>query len=853
MLTARPTDAEARLPFAAAIDLLHDVDSVALAGLPSPQLRALEVALLRAEPGGGGPPEPRAISLGFLNALRALSAEQGLLIAIDDVQWLDTPSAGVLAFAARRLSGEAVSFLLARRPGRPVAVELALEPEHLEVGSLSLGVIRRLLVERLGLTLPRHLLRRLVDSTLGNPLFALEIGRTLQEQGVPPIGEELPVPDAVEDLFGPRVSRLSPPVRRLLLAVALSAEPRPAELTALVGPDALEDAIDAGVLVIDRSRVRMSHPLLAAAARKRSRPRQRRELHLELAAVVADEELRARHLSLATNRPDEMLARTVARAAASASARGARREAVELAEHALRLTPSGHEARADRLLALGELLVAAGEARRVTDLLTPQLEALPSGAPRVHACLLLVGGLNRTNGDFRGWLERALIECRGDPVLRGTVVAEMTLNDVSVEVARIPQAEVDALEAAQATRSAGLPDDERWALFALGLARILRGRPIDDVHARFDRVSTSTFEVGSSPTRLLAKRLIWRGELERGRSLLTDLLSIADERGEVWSYAWLRLDLCELELRAGRWVEAASLLDEWPDSDRESMPWPQYERCQALLAASRGLLDEAERWTAEAVTRGRAVGARWDELEALRARGIAALLAHEPQQAVESLHAVWEHTEREGVEDPGAFPVAGDLVEALTEAGALDEARTVAHRLRVLAESQAHPWGLAAARRCDALVQLAAETEATVVVAELEGAAAGFGDLGLRFDRARTLLLLGRALRRRKRWAAARDALQEAVRSFEEIGSSGWAEDARSELSRVGARRPSPPGELSAAERRVAALAAEGLANKEIARALSISVKTVEGHLSRTYAKLGVRSRAQLVRRLERG
>jgi DNA-binding NarL/FixJ family response regulator len=129
-------------------------------------------------------------------------------------------------------------------------------------------------------------------------------------------------------------------------------------------------------------------------------------------------------------------------------------------------------------------------------------------------------------------------------------------------------------------------------------------------------------------------------------------------------------------------------------------------------------------------------------------------------------------------------------------------------------------------------------------------AAADFGRLGLPFDQARTLLALGRALRRGKRWGAARAALAEAETVFDNVGSPGWAAEARSELARVGARRPSPSGELTPTERQVAELAAEGRSNKEIARVMHVTVSTVEAHLSRAYAKLGVRSRAQLASRL---
>ena len=184
VLSTRASSAEAKLSYAALIDLLDGVDTEELAQLPAPQLHALEVALLRREP-AGAPADSQAIALGFLNALRALP-ERPLLVAVDDFPWLDAPSAEALTFAARRLEDDAIVFLLSRRPGRPSTLEQALgagQLDRLEVGPLSYGAIRRLLSERLGLTLPRHLLRRLVDSTLGNPLFAMELGRELSNVG----------------------------------------------------------------------------------------------------------------------------------------------------------------------------------------------------------------------------------------------------------------------------------------------------------------------------------------------------------------------------------------------------------------------------------------------------------------------------------------------------------------------------------------------------------------------------------------------------------------------------------------------------------------------------------------------
>ena len=333
------------------------------------------------------------------------------------------------------------------------------------------------------------------------------------------------------------------------------------------------------------------------------------------------------------------------------------------------------------------------------------------------------------------------------------------------------------------------------------------------------------------------------------RSVVDRLLAFADQNGEAHSYALQRLHLCQLALRTGDCEGAERLLDEWAES-REQVMWPMYERCRALLGAARGVPDDAESWAAKALAQAEATGAGWDQLESLRARGVAALVQNDAARAADSLRAVWEHTQREGVDEPGVFPVAPDLVEALVDLGELDEATAVTDRLRDLSEEQQHPWGLATAARCGALVRIARSKDVDAGGTELAQAAERYGELGLRFDRARTLLSLGRAQRRHRKWGAAREALEQAASQFDELGCHGWARQARDEGERVGGGRPSGEGQLTPAERRVAELAADGLSNKEIARDLVVTVRTVEAHLKNAYAKLGVRSRTQLARRL---
>lgn len=853
VLSARASDAEAQLAFAALIDLCDGIDADEFAALPPPQRAALDVALLRGEQAGGFA-RPHAIALGFLNVLRRLAASGPVLVAVDDVQWLDSPSADALTFVARRPLDERLGFLIAKRGDCVSALERALDPrgvQRLEVGPLSFGATRHLLSERLGLNMSRQLLRRVVEITVGNPLFVLELGRSLLADGLPEIGEDIPMPGGIEDMFRTRVASLAAPVRRLLLAVALSADLRTADLAAIGNPSALDDAVDSGLLLIESGRVRASHPLLAAAVKKGSRRQERRELHLGLARAVADEELRAMHLALATELADAELAETVAAAAGAASARGARQQAVQLAEHALRLTPPDSAARSERLLGLAGYLETAGELQRLTDLLTPAIPSLPPGSPRARAWLMLSEGSGpRHLDELEQHRERALAEASDDLVLRSCVLAKKAANAAASAVSQIGQAQGWALEALEAARGAG-PEVTRLALYALAWARAMAGQPVDDLCESSQASADASAHVAASPERVAGQRLVWRGEVSLARVTLTRFLALADERGERESYALQRLHLCELHLRVGESDAAAVLLEEWGEStDRGLMFRPKYERCRALLAAGRGDSPEAQRCARLAITRAEETGCRWDGLEGLRALGIAQLLAHEPAAAAEPLRRVWQHTQRSGVDEPGVFPVAPELVESLVALGELEEARAVAARLGELGEQQAHPWAVTTARRCVAVIRLAEAGYDEAAAGLLARAAAAYDELGLRFDATRSMLSLGRAQRRFKKWGAARQSLERAAASFQEMGSDGWAEQARSELMRVGARRPRPRGELTMTERRTAELAAGGLSNKEIARELFVTVHTVEVHLSRAYAKLGVHSRGQLPARL---
>ena len=850
-LVARPSGEEMQLGFTGLADLFDRLDGSVLEELPAPQRRAVESALLLAE--HDELTDGRAVAAGTLGVLRALSERGPLLVAIDDVQWLDPASCAALAFAVRRLPG-GVRFLLTRRTGEgpPVsALEAAVPPADLgrsAVGPLSFGAPGRLLRRRLDAGLSRPVLRRIHDAAQGNPLFALELGRTVLERGGRlGVADDVPLPESVESVLGERLGGLSPVARRVLLAVELGAGPRLGELAEAGETDGLDEAAAAGVVVVDGDRVRLAHPLFGAVARARSRSADRRGIHEALARVVSDDERRARHLALASGE-DAAVAATVAAAAARASKRGAVVAAVELGEQALRLTSSGDPAWGERLLALADYNYTAGELVRVCELVAPVLETLPSGPLKARALVLLADCGESSGTELLDLLERASAAAGSDRRVRAIVDIRTASTLALAFVQRLAESEALASEAAELARGLGDVGLERQALATLMWVRCLRGLSIDEVSGREEALRGGDLpHLYSSANRIRGVRRIWRGELAAARAILVPLLELAEERGEAESYFALRLQLIELEQRAGNWGTSAALLDEWAAQSEEPVGGSAaFARCSALLAAGRGDGGLAQRLAADALGLLQGVEILWHRLEALRAQGIGLLLAGDAAAAIEPLREAWEHMRREGVDDPGAFPVAPELVEALAAQGELDEARGVVERLTALAEAQQHPWGLAAAARCLGLVRLAERADEDAATA-LEESAERSARLELPFDRARTLVQLGAAYRRLKRKRDGRAALEEAARLFDALGSPGWSERARAELERFGGRPPRGDG-LTPTESRVAELVAQGLTNRQVATALVITVGAVERHLTHIYGKLGVRSRTELVR-----
>ena len=322
------------------------------------------------------------MSVATLGVLRALAASGPVIIAIDDVQWLDAPSARVLAFVVRRLEDAPIRVLVALRAGSggdPLGLGRtgpAPSLHRVSIGPLGEEAMTRLLRDRAGGDLARPVLLRLHRISEGNPLFALEIARALTGRGLRPApGEPLPVPEDLQELLGARLAALPSSAADGLLVVAAAARPTEELVVAAAGrrdraSAGIRRAEEAGILQRAGGRLGFTHPLLGSTVYATATPEARRSVHRRLADLVDDPEERARHLALAASGPDRHVARALEEAGRHARRRGAPDAAAELLELARKLTPPEDGAGIlRRSVEAAEYHFDAGDATRATALL----------------------------------------------------------------------------------------------------------------------------------------------------------------------------------------------------------------------------------------------------------------------------------------------------------------------------------------------------------------------------------------------------------------------------------------------------------------------------------------------------
>jgi DNA-binding CsgD family transcriptional regulator/tetratricopeptide (TPR) repeat protein len=856
VLACRPAEVETVVAYGALASLLEPALAIASGAVPPPRRRALKGALRLIDVPASRLDET-AVALGALSVLRAVAERQPVVVAVDDVQWLDASSRVALTYALRNLQpGDDVLVLLTRRLDAEQRLELGgsavgLSGATLQPGPLSVGALHRIIRERLDTVLSRPKLVHVHAASRGNPFYAIELARIVA--GTETSSRTLAVPPSLGDALRTRIGGLSVDARDVLLLVAANGDVNVELLERLVEADdpegVLAEAVEQDVLVIADGLVRFSHPLFASTVYGDASERQRSRVHLRLAELSETSEASARHLALAGTGPDETVATALTLAADSACRRGARSAAAALFEQAAGLTPeSDWDGRARRLIAAARAHFQSGESDRARALLDEV--ARLDGAPRFEALCLLGLVLDETvGGDASLPAFEAVLET-DDPRLR--MEAHRCLAQSLAYVGDLEKA-LEHADAAVA-EAERLPDGSRlvYALAMQALVRKIAGHPgWRDPLQRGLRLERK-FELpdlDGCPSAFEADTLRLELDLDAAHSAYEALLLRTTERGDVRTECWCRFGLATVTIAAGRRDEATEHAAELADLAEQTgtLRLPAL-RTSAHLAVLRGEVDEARALIERGVSEAEPLG----ELHNLRSleqlSGFLELSLGDAEAALPPLRRGREIAERMAVGEPSMLTPFLDEVEAHALLGDAASAAAVLMAFDRRCEGNRASWIGPLALRARGLVEAAARDLETAC-ASLEAAVAAENVVPIPLERARTRLALGRVLRRAQRRSAAHAMLTDAAARFEKLDAPLWAERAREALTRIGGRAPSND-DLTPTEEQIAALVAGGQTNREVAAALFVTPKTVESALTRVYRKLGVRSRTELARRL---
>ncbi|PWI14541.1 helix-turn-helix transcriptional regulator [Streptomyces sp. Act143] len=863
VLRCSATESESHLPFLALADLLGLVLDDVAGKLPAAQRTALESALT----GRGESTLQRdglALRLAVLSALRALAAEGPVLVVADDVQWLDSASAELLGFAARRLGDTPVRMLCAvRTEGQEYDRHLRVSPPDtlaLRVNPLSRAQVSDLLGHRGYTGLPRSTVRDIHRTSGGNPLFALELGRALDENPTPPRpGEPLPVPTSLRTLVLNRLEMLSDEARRTLLVASAGARPTLALLRAAGRENAEAETAQAAALGLlatepEGPAVRFAHPLISAALYAEAPAHERRAAHAALSKAASDPIERARHLALATTGTDPDTADSLAEAAALARDRGAPSVAAALGLLAARHTPAEGNPDARRLQA-AEDAITAGELDLARDVARDVLTRATVPADRVRAWIMVIDTAGHAMSEVDSVFPQALADAGDDPQLLALIHYQLTWRAVLVD-GDFDRAREEAAHSAALAARAGDRYNELMALAFQAQIETLMGHP--DAPATIKRAlkepqdpRVSCHHNGAGYSRF--RWLIMSDQLAEARATVTALLREVQRTGAVESEVHFLRGVAETELRSGHCGRALDLA-------RESLMMARDtgigEVASAVLTslgeASGGDVERALELAREAVGHAEEDGDQMYVSRALTALGYAQLVAGDAEGAVRSLRRVRELEHGLGITDPARGRWQGDLAEALVRTGELGEAQAVIDGTREQALRLGRESVLAVLDRAEGLLR-AARGEHEAALAQLTSVQDRLAKLGYGLEEARTAFALAQ-LRTRRPGPTSYD---EAARLFRRCRALPWlrqvdAAGAAPAAEPAPQAAPAPAADalegLAAMERQVAALVMEGATNREIAARLFISVKTVEATLTRVYRKLGIRSRVDIVR-----
>ncbi len=860
VLSARPAEAESVLAYASLADLLSNVDPAVLDDLPTPQRLAIDRVLLRAE-AEDLTTDQRAVGAGFLSVVELLAERSHVLVAIDDLQWLDPSSRNVIAFAARRLSASVGVFGTVRtdpdeRGGAASWLQLP-QPDgvqRLRIRPLSLGGLNVVISQRLGRSLSRPAIVRIQEVSGGNPFYALELARAMDGDID---GAELPLPMTLTELVRTRIGSLGESVRDVLLAMACHSAPT-VELVSRAAGIAAEDVVAQlsdveakGIVGIDGHRLRFAHPLLATGFYTDVAPAKRRSMHRRLAEIVDEPELKARHLALAATHGDDLTLAALDEAADMARSRGAPAAAAEFLDLAIGLGGGTPER---RILSAAHHF-DAGEPSRARVLLQDTIAGLEPGPRRAEAytLLALVASLNDSFDEAADLLELALDDVEDELAQRVAILVSSSFAMVNAGRMELAVARIE--EAVARATDLGDPHALSQALGMRVMLHFMRGDGLDSASLeRAVELEDTQADVSSafSPRVQRALLLAWTGDLDRANAEMLAIRRRCIDRGEEGELSFIDFHSVLIEIWRGRMAEATLIAEDTVERAHQlngDLPLSVGLTVRAAVAAYAGDEDTVRRDVAEALAASERCGSRrlgeWPVtmlgfLELSLGNYEAALTTVAPLSAM--LDTFPNSTE---IINASYVP---DAVEALIHLGRLAEAEPMLALLERNGMRLDRPWMKAVAARCRAMM-LAAQGDVDAANRAVEQALAEHDRLAMPFERARTQLLSGQLLRRQRQKEQAATTLRAALQTFEDLNTRLWADRARAELARadVGTRRMSS---LSPSEQRVAELAASGMTNRDVAAALFISPKTVESNLARIYRKLGIHSRAELGRHM---
>ena len=857
----RCSQSDEALAFAGLGDLFDGLDNEVLEQLPDVQRTALAVALLLSD-SDDRQPGLRVVGVAVLGVLRALARRSPLLLALDDVQWLDSSSRNALSFALRRLDDEPVRLLTSSRTGQSsdVAANLGLAGERLVVGPVSVGGLQQIIQTQLAQTPARATLTRLHRATGGNPMMSLEMARAHQRRGIEPAAADpLPIPADFRLLVTDRLHGLTPATRELLLLASALAQPTVAILADVVADAgsaarSLSEAQAAGVVTVEGDRLRFTHPLIASIPYEDLPAAARRRLHTRLAAAISDPEEHARHAALGSEDPSAAVAQSLDVAADHARRRGSIDAAAELSLLALdRTLASDTQGLMRRAVAAAALLYLLGDSGGARSLLDTSLERSAPGPERVAALLLHAAVASWQTGDatVTRWCQQALVEAGQDTLLLAQVHAAFAETSPSGAAEDLfhAQTAVALLETTDAPPPALLAN----ALTNVASHQFRLGQGLNV--AMLERAAA--LQATSDPVPVADRAGLGLGmylkavdRFAESRSWLEAMHASAIDEGDDSALPLTLGHLAALECWAGNYELALTLSAQGREhAQRMGIRAPMPASVHVLALAHLGRLDLARRLGEADLQADQAVSFTSATALDLRSLGTTELWAgNVAVAATYLLRALEVSTQEVGINEPAILRVHPEVVAALVQLGRLDEAQEHVDQLDASAAANHQPWATAMARRCQGLLT-ATRGDFIGAVELLQQALAHQQTVPMPFEVARTRLLLGHVFRRAGRRNDARHELECAQAGFQTLRTPLHEQQARVELASVGGRRRQELL-LTPVEQRIADLVAAGQTNREVSATLFTSVRTVESHLARIYRKMGVRSRTELAARM---